>query len=116
MWKTIAKYLAHKNKNYEKGLVWDERFVHHINKSPNIFAHDSNKKCKKEKGQTFLLTYMRKTKAKYLQQKKEESPKIFAHDSNQKKRKKRKSQHFCSWRQIKEEKNINIVAHDSKKN
>ena len=90
MWKTIAKHLAHKNKNYEKGLVRDERFVHHINKSPNIFAHDSNKKCKKEKGQTFLLAYMRKTKAKYLQ-KKEESPKIFAHDSNQKKRKKRKS-------------------------
>ena len=84
MWKTIAEHSAHKNKNYEKGLVWDERFVHHINKSPNIFAHDSNKKCKKEKGQTFLLTYMRKTKAKYLQ-KKEESPKIFAHDSNQKK-------------------------------
>ena len=113
MWKTIAKHLAHKNKNYEKGLVWDERFVHHINKSPNIFAHDSNKKCKKEKGQTFLLTYMRKTKVKYLQNK-ERVPRFLLMTATKKKKKekvptfllmgakkekKRKSQHFWLWQQ-----------------
>ena len=56
---------------------------------------------------------MRKTKAKYLQ-KKEESPKIFAHDSNQK-NKKEKVPTFLLMAAKKGGKNINIVAHDSKK-